>query len=270
MNYWQWMLLGIIQGLTEFLPISSTAHLRIVPAFLGWPDPGAALSAVLQLGTLAAVMWYFRRDVLLLTFAAWRSIWHPPERANPNARMAWHIAAGNLPIMLLGLWGRNWIEGDARSLPLIGVMLIVVALALAWVECRPAGKFNSLQLNFPRTILIGFFQALALIPGASRSGSTLLGGMLVGLTRTEAARFAFLLGIPAILGSGLLQLLQVWQAFQDKPLPLLTALLVTAISGHLTIGWLLAYLQKHSTQLFVFYRLGLGILVLVFWRQWLH
>ena len=270
MDYIQLILLGIIQGLTEFIPISSTAHLRIIPALLGWQDPGTALSAVLQLGTLASVLWYFRHVIYQLALAAWWSIWRSSQRTDPQARMAWRLVVGNLPIVVLGLWGRHFIETEARSLIMIGIMLIVVALALAVAESRPCGKLDGSKIGWRRTMLIGLFQSLALLPGASRSGSAILGGMLVGLSRTEAAKFSFLLGIPAILGSGLLQLPQAWQALSGQPLPLLTALLVAAVSGHLAIGWLLAYLKNNSTLIFIFYRVGLGIMVLLLVSQGLR
>lgn len=274
MDGWQAALLGLVQGLTEFIPVSSTAHLRIVPALLGWPDPGAAFSAVIQLGTLAAVFVYFASDIRRLTVAA--LVW-PVTRAESlrsDARLAWFIMAGNLPIVVLGVAGRTFIEHQARSLYIIAAMLIMVALALAWAE-RPRAPERTGQvtgLGLGASFAIGLFQALALIPGTSRSGSTILGGLLLGLRREEAARFSFLLGIPAIAGAGLFQIKALAEEISsggaaDGGLSLgalALGLLAAAVSGYASIGFLLHYLRTRSTMLFVVYRivLGLGILAL--------
>lgn len=275
----QALVLGLVQGLTEFIPISSTAHLRIVPALMGWNDPGTAFSAVIQLGTLVAVFVYFAGDIRRLTMAALRSLVSAQARKTPDARLAWGIAAGNLPIVLLGLSFKQTIETELRSLYLMAFMLAVVALWLAVVEWRlkhptgdkprhkpadksPGGDLTGLSL---RTILIiGCFQALALLPGASRSGSTLLGGLLMGMHRADAARFSFLLGIPAIFGSGLLELPLVLDAVGRGALSwgaLLGGLLAAGLSGYASIAFLLAYLRTRTTLLFVVYRLGLALLV---------
>ena len=166
LSWWEAAWLGIVQGFTEFLPISSTAHLRIVPSLLGWEDPGAAFSAVIQLGTLAAVLVYFAGDIKRLTIAALRSLWDAQARRENDARLAWAIAAGNIPIALLGLSFRGWIETEARSLYIVGVMLIVVGVALGLAE-RIASRRRELRtLRFWEVQVIGLFQALALIPGA--------------------------------------------------------------------------------------------------------
>ena len=255
--------LGLVQGLTEFIPISSTAHLRIVPALLGWSDPGTAFSAVIQLGTLLAVLVYFAADLWALLVAGLRSLWSPEARRDPAARLAWAIVAGNGPIVVLGLAFRDFIETQARSLILIAVMLMLVAVAL-WLAERVARQTRMADaLGWRRILGIGVFQALALIPGTSRSGATILGGLLFGLRREEAARFSFLLGVPAILGSGLLQLPPVLGGTQATGVaPLLVGLAVSAVSGYAAIGFLLRYLRTRTTLVFVIYRLGLGALVL--------
>lgn len=273
-SWFQAGVLGVVQGLTEFLPISSTAHLRIVPALLGWGDPGTAFSAVIQLGTLAAVLVYFAADIRRLAGAALRSLWRAEARRSAEARLAWAIAAGNLPIVVLGLSFRGWIETEARSLFVIGTMLIVVAVALAVAERMASRTRDMAELGFWRVNLIGLFQALALLPGASRSGSTILGGLLLGLRRDEAARFSFLLGIPAILGSGLLQipplLEELQRGGQGGLAALAVGLVASALSGYAAIGLLLAYLRRRSTMLFVVYRLLLGAGVLgLAWKGWI-
>jgi undecaprenyl-diphosphatase len=272
MDWWQAALLGLIQGLTEFIPVSSTAHLRIVPALLGWGDPGAAFSAVIQLGTLAAVLAYFAAEIRRLTVAA--LVW-PLTRSDSlreDARFAWSIAAGNLPIVVLGLIGEEFIETRARSLYLIAAMLIAIALLLAWAEraavpemAERRQELRELRLGVVMTI--GIFQALALIPGASRSGATILGGLWMGLRRDEAARFSFLLGIPAILGAGLFQARTLLEEIgagrgphgeMDAP-ALALGLIVAALSGYASIGFLLQYLRTRSTLVFVVYRIALGL-----------
>lgn len=265
MDAFQAIILGVVQGLTEFLPISSTAHLRIVPAFFGWADPGAAFSAVIQLGTLAAVLVYFARDIARLTVAGAGSLFSEKIRASPDARMAWAIAAGNIPIVVLGLSFRDFIENDARSLWLIATMLIILGLALGAAEKWTPKSKSMTSLTFWQIQLLGVFQALALIPGASRSGSTILGGLVLGLNRADAARFSFLLGIPAIGGSGLFQLLALVKSGVDNSgwYTLSLALIFSALSGYATIALLLKFLQTHTTWSFVIYRvlLGGGILI---------
>jgi len=297
---WQGLVLGLVQGLTEFIPVSSTAHLRIVPSLLGWDDPGAAFSAVIQLGTLAAVLAYFARDIGRLALAA--IVWPVSRGARlaEEGRLAWSIAAGNIPIVVLGVMGRHFIESEARSLYLIAAMLILVALALAWVEIRarvlagdsegcrqrdPAvaaqhavplltskpipvpnsrARFESLTLW--RVLIIGLFQAMALIPGASRSGVTILGGLWLGLRRDDAARFSFLLGIPAILGAGLFEMRVLAGDLPGSPgvngLALALGLLTAFASGYASIGFLLRYLKTRSTMVFVVYRIAFGVLIL--------
>lgn len=268
MSWWQAVVLGVVQGLTEFLPISSTAHLRIVPSLLGWADPGAAFSAVIQLGTLAAVFVFFAREIWRLALAALRSLWDVQVRRGTDARLAWAIAAGNIPIVVLGLGFRDVIETEARSLYVIGVMLIAVALLLMAAERMATHVVAMHSLRFWQIQVIGLFQALALVPGASRSGSTILGGLLLGLRREDAARFSFLLGIPAILGSGLFQLKAMVESAaagsggaMDWP-TLALGLVAAGLSGYAAIGTLLRFLRSHSTLVFSIYRIALGALVL--------
>ncbi|MCZ6843053.1 MAG: undecaprenyl-diphosphatase UppP [SAR324 cluster bacterium] len=263
MEWWQAAILGVVQGLTEFLPISSTAHMRIVPSLLGWSDPGTAFSAVIQLGTLASVLIYFAGDITRLTAGGLRSLWNAEARKTPEARLAWAIAAGNIPVVVCGLTFRDFIETSARSLFVVGTMLVVVALLLAGADRVARRSGGMMQLRFWQVQLIGICQAVALIPGTSRSGATILGGLLLGLRREDAARFSFLLGIPAILGSGLLQLPPLLEgSASDGWIVLAVALAASLLSGYAAINYLLAFLRRHSTLVFCFYRLLLGGLVL--------
>jgi undecaprenyl-diphosphatase len=201
------IVLGIVQGLTEFLPISSTAHLRIVPAFLGWDDPGAAFTGVTQLGTMVAVLVYFRADLERIAAAWLRSLRDPAARSDPNARLGWYIAIGTVPIAVLGLIFKDQIENGARDLYLIGSALIVLGLVLLAAERVGSHERGIETINTRDGILIGLAQSLALVPGVSRSGATISAGLFAGLKRPDAARFSFLLSVPAVVLSGLFELL---------------------------------------------------------------
>jgi undecaprenyl-diphosphatase len=258
--------LGLVQGLTEFLPISSIAHLRVVPALLGWPDPGAAFSAVIQLGTLLAVLVYFGRDLGVMTRAVLQGIFngHPWERQ--EARLAWFIALGTLPIGACGLVFKRHIEGEFRSLYVISASLIVLGVLL-WVAERTAAFRRGVnQIGFVDSQLIGLAQAVALIPGSSRSGTTMTAAMFLGLTREAAARFSFILGIPAIGAAGLFELRDLLRHGLGGAgmSTLLIGILTSAVSGYLAIDLLLRYLRTRTTHVFVWYRIGLGLLLLTF------
>jgi undecaprenyl-diphosphatase len=259
----QSIVLGIVQGLTEFLPISSTAHLRIVPAFLGWDDPGAAFTAVTQLGTMAAVLLYFRRDLLSIARAWLASIRRPELRAELDARLGWYIVLGTIPIGIFGLAFHNQIEDGARSLYLIGTTLIVLGLALHVAE-RVASHDRGLEsLNRRDAAVIGFAQAMALVPGVSRSGATLTAGLFLGLERRAAARYSFLLSVPAVVLSGLFELPEVLDGTDASVSGTLLATLLAFVAGYASIAFLLRYLATHTTEIFVGYRIVLGTVVLV-------
>ena len=199
-------MLGIVQGLTEFLPISSTGHLRIVPAFLGWEDPGAAFTAVTQLGTMAAVLLYFRHDLTRIALAWLRSLRDRQVRRELDARIGWYIVLGTIPIGIFGVLFKDQIENGARDLYLIGSALIVLGLVLLAAE-RVGTKTRSMeQIEARDGLAVGFAQALALVPGVSRSGATITAGLFLGLDRPTAARFSFLLSVPAVVLSGLFEL----------------------------------------------------------------
>jgi undecaprenyl-diphosphatase len=262
----QAIILGLVQGLTEFIPISSTAHLRIVPALLGWPDPGAAASAVIQIGTLLAVLIYFWNDIVRMTAAFFRGIIRRQPFAEPDSRLAWYIAAGSVPIVVLGLAFQDFIETGARSLWLISTTLIVLAILLKIAE-MVAAKRERLrgenEVTFADAMTIGFGQSLALIPGVSRSGSTIMSGLFRGLSHAAAARFSFLLSIPAIAGSGVYELIGEWEHFRDLGwTPVIVSVVVAFISGWASIWFLLRYLRTHTTDVFIWYRIALGLLMI--------
>ncbi|MQA01357.1 MAG: undecaprenyl-diphosphate phosphatase [Streptosporangiales bacterium] len=262
MDLVQAIVLGIVQGLTEFLPISSTAHLRIVPAFLGWEDPGAAFSAVIQLGTMLAVVVYFWRDIIRIVSTWARSLVRRELRSDLDARMGWYIGLGTIPIGICGFVFRDQIETAARDLRITGTVLIVFAIVL-FIADRVGKKERPLEdLNAKDAIVLGSFQVLALIPGVSRSGSTITGGLFMGLNRAAAARYSFLLSIPAVVASGLFQLKDALAVTGVGWVPTVVATVFSFISGYAAIAWLLRFLAKHSTVVFVVYRIALGALVL--------
>jgi undecaprenyl-diphosphatase len=260
------IVLGIVQGLTEFLPISSTGHLRIVPAFLGWEDPGAAFTAVTQLGTMAAVLLYFREDLTRIALAWWRSVWDRPLRRELDARLGWYIVLGTIPIGIFGVLFKDQIETGARDLYLIGVALIVLGLVLLLAEKVGTRERSIEQIRTKDGFAIGLAQALALIPGVSRSGATITAGLFMGLDRPAAARFSFLLSVPAVVLSGLLELgtiLSDEEGDHTSLVSLVVATLMAFVSGYAAIAWLLRFLATHSTVIFVVYRVVLGVLVLI-------
>jgi undecaprenyl-diphosphatase len=254
MTLWQSIVLGIIQGLTEFLPISSTAHLRIVPALLGWSDPGAAFTAVIQLGTLIAVFVYFWRDIVAIIVGALR-----------GEKFGWMIAAGTVPVVVFGLLFKQQIETTLRSLYVIAGALIGLALLLALAErvIRRRQRLRGMkELGWLDAIVVGCAQAVALIPGSSRSGCTITGALFCGLDRETAARFSFLLSLPAVLAAGIFEFRHALEAPNGNPVHLAVATLVSAIVGYGSIAFLLNYLKRHTTWLFIIYRLALGALLL--------
>lgn len=260
------VVLGVVQGVSEFLPISSTAHLRVVPSLLGWPDPGAALSAVIQLGSVIAVISYFRNDIVQILMGAIKAI-SKKDFGDENFRLFAGILIGTLPICILGLLLKHVLEqsgGPLRSLLVIGSSSIFMALFLLFAESRNRQNRDISALGARDGLLVGLGQALALIPGCSRSGSTLTVAMLINIKREEAARFSFLLGIPAITLSGLLELKElIGQGLdQARGTDLAVALVVSTLVSYLSIAWLLKFLRSHSTRGFVAYRLVFGLIVI--------
>jgi undecaprenyl-diphosphatase len=258
----QAIVLGIVQGLTEFLPISSTAHLRIVPAFMGWEDPGAAFTAVTQLGTMAAVLLYFRADLWRIAHTWVKSLRQPELRPTLDARMGWYIALGTIPIGVFGLVFADQIESGARDLYVIGTTLIVLGLVLLLAE-RVAKRDRSIEdIKRRDGILIGLAQACALVPGVSRSGATITAGLFLGFDRESAARYSFLLSVPAVVISGLFELRKIGEEEGAGVLPTILATIGAFVVGYASIAFLLRWLVHHSTAVFVAYRVALGALVL--------
>lgn len=257
------IVLGIAQGLTEFLPISSSGHLRIVPAFAGWEDPGALFTAVIQLGTMAAVVIYFWRDLVTVTRTWFLSLRRPELRGELDARMGWYLIIATIPIGVVGLAFKDQIETGARNLYLIGTVLIVAGIVLA-VADRMGRKVRELaSVGRADAIWIGIAQAFALIPGTSRSGATITAGLFLGLRRDAAARFSFLLSVPAVVLSGLFGLTELTSSGDGVAWWDLTVATVFAfIFGYISIAFLLRYLANHSMMIFVIYRLVLGAVVI--------
>jgi undecaprenyl-diphosphatase len=260
---WQYFVLGVVQGLTEFLPISSTAHLKVVPVLLHWGDPGVAVTAVIQLGSIVAVIAYFRRDLQQVLAASLRALRQGSWQA-PEARLGLAIALGTVPIVLAGLAIKLFVpdfdHSPLRSLPSIGVVSIVMALLLALAEQQGRRRRQLADVRVRDGLLVGLAQALAVVPGVSRSGSTLTASLFDGWRRADAARFSFLLGIPAITLAGLVELKDaLHQPVAGGVLPLLVGVLSATVVSWLAIAWLLRFLQNHSTWWFVGYRLVFGV-----------
>ena len=257
------IILGIVQGLTEFLPISSSAHLRIVPAFMGIEDPGAAFTAIIQLGTMAAVLLYFRRDLWNIA-RAWLRSWRDREvRATTDARLGWFIVLGTIPISVVGLIFADTIENEFRSLYLIATTLIVFGFVMLYAE-RVSRRDREIDTLTARDgFLIGCAQALALVPGVSRSGSTLTAGLFLGLERRAAARYSFLLSVPAVVLSGLFEMRHLGDGDGAPVGATLIATALAFVSGYASIAFLLRWLAAHSISVFVTYRFVIAGLVIV-------
>jgi undecaprenyl-diphosphatase len=255
-------ILGIVQGVTEFLPISSTAHLRIVPALLQWPDPGAAFTAVIQLGTLAAVLAFFAADLASIGRASIAAISDPARRQDPLARLAVYLVIGTLPVVIGGILFKDAIRGSLRALPVIATALIVVAIGLAVVERLARHRRAIEELVWRDAVVIGCAQALALVPGVSRSGITILAAMAIGLRRDAAARFSFLLSIPAVAGAGIFEMKHVLHSDVSGK-AMAVGLVASAVTGYAAIAWLLRFLRTRTMFPFVVYRIALGAAIFV-------
>jgi undecaprenyl-diphosphatase len=262
MNTFEAMVLGLVQGLTEFLPISSSGHLRIVPALLGWSDPGAGFTAVIQLGTMAAVLIYFRADLWRIANAWLRELRTPIRQAGQEAKLGWFIVLGTIPISIFGFIFSDQIESGARSLYLIGSALILFSFVMIAAERVGTRQRNLDGMNGRDGVFIGMAQALALIPGVSRSGATISAGLFRGFDRVAAARYSFLLSVPAVVLSGLFELRKVGEDGAPSATATAIATLVAFATGYLAIAWLLRYLSTHTLEVFVVYRIALGVLVL--------
>ncbi len=266
------IVLGIVQGLTEFLPISSTAHLRIIPALAGWQDPGAAFTAIVQIGTLVAVLLYFWKDIFIIVTAVIEGILKQKPLENADSRMGWMIMAGTLPIVIFGLLFKSEIETRLRSLYWISGALVGLALILSLAEgkiqnrLKKGLKLKSMdEIGWKDALLIGLAQSIALIPGSSRSGVTITGGLFLNLSREAAARFSFLLSLPSVFAAALLELYKTWGAVtasSESITNILVATLAAGIVGYASIAFLINYLKRHTTTIFIAYRLVAGAAIL--------
>jgi undecaprenyl-diphosphatase len=270
MSWFESFVLGLVQGLTEFLPISSSAHLRLVAAFAGWHDPGAAFTAVTQIGTEAAVLIFFRKDIGRIVAASFRSLHNREARSDHNAKMGWLVIVGSLPIGVLGLAFKDQIEGPFRDLRLIATTLVGLGIVLGVADRMAArdtkgGRHRARQerksleqLTVRDGLLYGCAQALALVPGVSRSGATISGGLFMGYRREAAARYSFLLAVPAVLASGLFELKDIGEGHVSWG-PTLFATALAFVVAYAVIAWFMKFISTRSFMPFVVYRILLGL-----------
>lgn len=264
-TWWEAVVLGFVQGLTEFLPISSSAHLRVVGDLLpGGGDPGAAFTAITQIGTETAVLLYFRKDIARILRAWFASLQGRVPRSDPDARMGWLVILGSIPIVVLGLAFQDSIETVFRNLYLIALTLVLFGLLLGWADHVGAKTRHLDQMTWGHGIIFGFAQAMALVPGVSRSGGTITAGLLMGYTREAAARYSFLLAIPAVLGSGLFQLAKSGGSGGTAGAAATALATVVAFGvGYVVIIWFLRIVSSRSYWPFVIYRIGFAAVVVV-------
>ncbi|RBM20920.1 undecaprenyl-diphosphatase [Prauserella sp. PE36] len=262
MGWFEALVLGLVQGLTEFLPISSSAHLRVTAAFAGWDDPGAAFTAVTQIGTELAVLLYFSRKIGRIISHWFKSLYNREYRHDPHARMGWLIIVGSLPIAVLGLLFEDQIEHTFRDLRITATTLIVFGLLLLLADRIGQQQRDLDHLTVKHGLAFGFFQALALIPGVSRSGGTITGGLFLGYKRADAAEYSFLLAVPAVMASGFYQLADIASGEGPAWGPTILATVVAFGVGYVVIAWLMAYIKKNSFLPFVIYRVVLGLILL--------
>ncbi len=278
MGHWiEAVTLGVVQGLTEFLPISSSAHLDIVPKLIGWHKPGAHFTAVTQLGTMVAVMVYFRQDIIETIGGMFKSLSKGGDKMSSHARLFYAVILGTIPIGVIGLLLKKFIEKDLHNLYINATMLVVMGLLMGLAERMTNPRRDGKDIQIKDGIIVGLFQALALIHGASRSGSTLTGAFSTGLDRSAAVRFSFLLSLPAILLSGLVELKDLFgkkehvygaDADIDWSMPeVAVATVIAGLVGYACIAWLLRYLSKASTAGFVLYRIGLAAVIFFLLNQ---
>ncbi|MET9375666.1 undecaprenyl-diphosphate phosphatase [Streptomyces sp. NPDC003035] len=274
MSWFESFILGLVQGLTEFLPISSSAHLRLTAAFAGWQDPGAAFTAITQIGTETAVLIYFRKDIARIVSAWFRSLRDKSMRGDHDAQMGWLVIVGSIPIGVLGVTLKDQIEGPFRDLRLIATTLIVMGIVLGVADRLAArdeigGRHRVVRerktlkdLGVRDGLIFGICQAMALIPGVSRSGATISGGLLMGYTREAAARYSFLLAIPAVLASGAYELKDATEGHVSWG-PTVFATIIAFAVGYAVIAWFMKFITTKSFMPFVIYRIVLGIVLFI-------
>ncbi|MFK4226579.1 undecaprenyl-diphosphate phosphatase [Streptomyces sp. NPDC019890] len=275
MSWFESFILGLVQGLTEFLPISSSAHLRLTAAFASWEDPGAAFTAITQIGTETAVLIYFRKDIARIVSAWFRSLTNKEMRGDHDAQMGWLVIVGSIPIGVLGVTFKDQIEGPFRDLRLIATTLIVMGIVLGIADRLAArdetgAKHRAIkerktlqELGVRDGLIYGVCQAMALIPGVSRSGATISGGLLMGYTREAAARYSFLLAIPAVLASGVFELKDAGQSGHVAWPQTIFATIIAFVVGYAVIAWFMKFITTKSFMPFVIYRIVLGIALFI-------
>ncbi|CAL9611872.1 undecaprenyl-diphosphate phosphatase [Streptomyces pilosus] len=275
MSWFESLILGLVQGLTEFLPVSSSAHLRLTAAFSGWEDPGAAFTAITQIGTETAVLIYFRKDIGRILSAWTRSLTDKQMRRDPDARMGWLVIVGSIPIGVLGVTLKDQIEGPFRDLRLTAAMLIGMGIVLGVADRLAArdesgGRHRAAKqrkdlgdLTVKDGLVYGICQAMALIPGVSRSGATISGGLFMGYRREAAARYSFLLAIPAVLASGAFELKDAADGGHVSWGPTAFATVVAFVTGYAVIAWFMKFISTKSFMPFVWYRIALGVVIIV-------
>ncbi|MGW7406646.1 undecaprenyl-diphosphate phosphatase [Streptomyces sp. NPDC054833] len=274
MSWFESLVLGLVQGLTEFLPVSSSAHLRLTAAFSGWKDPGAAFTAITQIGTEAAVLIYFRKDIGRIISAWFRSLFDKAMRQDHDAQMGWLVIVGSIPIGVLGVTLKDQIEGPFRDLRITATMLIVVGVVIGIADRLAARDETGGRHRAPKQrktlenlrvkdgLIFGLCQACALIPGVSRSGATISGGLFMGYKREAAARYSFLLAIPAVLASGVFELKDAAGSGHVAWGPTLLATVIAFASGYAVIAWFMKFISSKSFMPFVWYRIALGIVII--------
>ncbi|MFF6978316.1 undecaprenyl-diphosphate phosphatase [Streptomyces sp. NPDC008343] len=274
MSWFESLILGLVQGLTEFLPVSSSAHLRLTAAFSGWEDPGAAFTAITQIGTEIAVLIYFRKDIGRIISAWLRSLTNKEMRQDHDAQMGWLVIVGSIPIGVLGLTLKDQIEGPFRDLRITATMLIVVGIIIGIADRlaardesggrhRAAKQRKGLEdLGVKDGLIFGLCQSAALVPGVSRSGATISGGLFMGYSRESAARYSFLLAIPAVLASGLFELKDAMENDHVSWGPTIFATVIAFVTGYAVIAWFMKFISTKSFMPFVWYRIALGIVII--------
>lgn len=266
MELWQAVLLGIVEGVTEFFPISSTGHLTLVEKLLGMPISDPALigfTAVIQVGAIGAVLVYFARDIARLTVAFVRGLFSAPARKELDYRLAWYVIIGSIPIVLAGYFGQDLVKGSVWNLWTVAVGMILWSGVMAFAEKVATQVRKEGELNLTDAVVVGVAQALALIPGVSRAGATITVGLMRQLDRVTATRFSFFLAIPALVGAGALELGEVRDSETVSTTALIVGTGVSFVVAYAAVAWLLRFVARHTLMAFVWYRLGLGVLVII-------
>ncbi|WP_042329841.1 undecaprenyl-diphosphate phosphatase [Dietzia sp. UCD-THP] len=271
MSWLQVVVLSVIQGITEFLPVSSSGHLRIFSTWMFGADAGASFTAVIQLGTEAAVLVFFFKDIVRIVVAWFRGVFDSAHRDDPDYRLGWYVIIGSIPIAVIGFLGKDLIRDAARNLWITAIVLIAFSFVFLIAEKvgkqdRPVDGQSLEGLKFRDAVVMGLAQCLALIPGVSRSGGTISAGLFLNMSREAAARFSFLLAIPAVLASGLFSLPDAFEPSVGQSatgIQLVVGSVIAFVLGYIAIAWLLRFVQKHSLAWFAGYRIILGLVVIV-------